>query len=248
MLQARQYFEIDKSRGKLICKVVMSGDKSLGNARYCNAELAYNNNTSAMNGHLKAHHKNIQFKTKNTKNINAPNVIKNSLLNANSYDFDTEKYKTISEHIIQFIAETNQPLSIVDEPSFIKLLSKLESKYKTPGRQTVTNKYLNETFEKIKLNIKEELSKSEFVSVTLDGWSSVANDAYLGFTCHFINDDFEMISRLLALKHVPERHTADYLSNQVTSIVNKWEIETKIINATIDGAYNINQLSILRHF
>jgi hypothetical protein len=62
MLSARDHLEIEKPRGKLICKVVISGERSNGTARYCNAELADNKNTSAMNGYLEARHKNIKFK------------------------------------------------------------------------------------------------------------------------------------------------------------------------------------------
>ena len=39
---------------------------------------------------------------------------------------------------------------------------------------------------------------------------------------------------------IPERHTADYLSNEITNIVKKWDIEQKITTATIDDASNIN--------
>ena len=42
------------------------------------------------------------------------------------------------------------------------------------------------------------------------------------------------------MKFIPERHTAIYLSRVVTQIVSEWNIEDKIINATIDGASNIN--------
>jgi hypothetical protein len=99
---------------------------------------------------------------------------------------------------------------------------------------------LKESCEKIKNVIHKDLSKSEFVSVTLDGWSSVANDSYLGFTCHFVNDDFELNSRMLALQHIPERHTAENLSSEIVTIVKNWNIQLKITTATIDGASNIN--------
>jgi len=182
MLSARDFFEIDKPRGKLICKVVISGDKSNGTARYCNAELSNNNNTSSMNGHLKSRHKSIKFKTKNSEpeNPNAPSVIKQALLNTNTYDKDSEKYRQITERLVEFIVVTNQPLSIVDEKPFIKFLSLLDNKYKIPGRQTLSDKYLKESCEKIKKIIHKNLENVEFVSVTLDGWSSVTNQSYLG--------------------------------------------------------------------
>jgi hypothetical protein len=153
MLSARDYFEIDKPRGKLICKVVISGEKSNGTARYCNAELADNKNTSAMNGHLEARHKNIKFKkrTNEAENQNTPSAIKAALLNTNYYDKDSETYKSITDNLIEFIAVTNQPLSIVDEKPFVKLESKLNNKYKIPGRQIITEKYLKESCEKIKM-------------------------------------------------------------------------------------------------
>ena len=135
-----------------------------------------------MDGHIRAHHKNIKFKTKNDEpeNVNTPSAIKQALLNTNYYDQDSEKYKSITESLVEFITVTNQPLSIVDHRATTKLFSKLDNKYKLPGRQNITDKYLKETCDKIKKVIQKELSVSEFTSVTLDGWSSVANGSYLG--------------------------------------------------------------------
>ncbi len=70
-----------------------------------------------MNGHLEARHKNIKFKkrTNEPENLNTPSAIKAALLNTNFYDKDSETYKSITDNLIEFIAVTNQPLSIVDE-------------------------------------------------------------------------------------------------------------------------------------
>jgi len=136
-----------------------------------------------MNTHLRTFHKDIKFLTKNDKNKEntvTPITIKNALLSKNAYDIESDKYKHITDHVVNFIAETNQPLSVVDHPAFIKLLSKLDDKYKLPGRLTITTKYLKEKVNKVKSLIKKELEESEFVSVTLDGWSSISSDAYLG--------------------------------------------------------------------
>ena len=185
MKRARDNFVIDKPRGKLICKVVIGGSETNGDIKYCNKELSYNNNTSSMNNHLNSFHKNIKFTSKNDIKLyedtkETPTSIKNSLLNKNAYDFDSDRFISITDHVVEFLAETNQPLSLVDNQAFIKLLSKLDNKYKLPGRQTITNKTLKDKAEIIKSKIKIELDEAEFISVTLDGWSSVASDAYLG--------------------------------------------------------------------
>ena len=60
------------------------------------------------------------------------------------------------------------------------MLNKFDSKYKLPGRKTFTNKHLKAKVEAVKKIIENEINEAEFVSITLDGWSSLANNAYLG--------------------------------------------------------------------
>ena len=55
----------------------------------------------------------------------------------------------------------------------------------------------------------------------------------------FVNNNFDLTSRLLALKYVPNSHTGVYLSNKIKNIISLWKIEKKVINATIDGGSNI---------
>jgi len=114
--RAREYFKIDKPAGKLICKVLMSGDEKNGNAVFCDKEFKYNNNTSVMNGHLSTFNPHIKFNYKNnkTENKETPSSIKTSLLCSSAYNVDSEKYKSITEYLVDFLVETNQPLSLVD--------------------------------------------------------------------------------------------------------------------------------------
>ena len=57
---------------------------------------------------------------------------------------------------------------------------------------------------------------------------------------HFVNNEFELTSRLLALKFLPNSHTGLCLSNAIKCIITSWKIEKKAINATIDGGSNVN--------
>jgi hypothetical protein len=105
-----------------------------------------------MNTHLRTFHKDIKFLTKNDKNKEntvTPITIKNALLSKNAYDIESDKYKHITDHVVNFIAETNQPLSVVDHSAFIKLLSKLDDKYKLLSRLTIITKYLKEKIYKV---------------------------------------------------------------------------------------------------
>jgi hypothetical protein len=105
-----------------------------------------------MNTHLSTFHKHIKFLTKNDKNkenTKTPITIKNALQSKNAYDIESDKYEHLTDHVVNFIAETNQPLSVVDHPAFIKLLSKLDDKYKLLSRLTIITKYLKEKIYKV---------------------------------------------------------------------------------------------------
>ena len=179
--KASDYFIHDKIRGKRICQVVISGNEKDGNIKLCNKELTYFTSTSGMNGHLRSYHKHIKFNTKNQfQNEGAPTSIKSALLNENHYEVESIRYKTLTNHVIDFLTATNQPLSLVDNPSFIKMLNKFDNTYMLPGRQTITNKYVKTKVETVKRIIENEITEAEFVSIKLDGWSSLANNPYLG--------------------------------------------------------------------
>ncbi|KAG0443966.1 hypothetical protein HPB47_014333 [Ixodes persulcatus] len=55
----------------------------------------------------------------------------------------------------------------------------------------------------------------------------VANDAYLGVTAHWIDDDWVLRSATLQVRHVPERHTAEQCAREVLEAAMAWEIDQK---------------------
>jgi hypothetical protein len=81
-----------------------------------------------MNNHLSTQHKHIQFikKTSTIDNsiINSPSSIKSVLLNERFYDTESEKYNILTSSVVECLTECNLPLSLVDNPAFIKMLSK----------------------------------------------------------------------------------------------------------------------------
>ncbi len=91
----------------------------------------------------------------------------------------------------------------------------------------------------IKLKVKNALNNIEYCAVTLDGWTSISNNSYVGITVHFIDDDFQFKSGLLSLKYVPHSHSGINLASEKKSVINQWDLEKKVVNATVDGASNV---------
>ncbi len=74
-----------------------------------------------------------------------------------------------------------------------------------------------------------ELKKSKYVSITCDNWQSNSNNDYLGVTCHFIDNKFNLISKNLSLKFLNEAKTHHYLFNVLNNCLEEWKLDNKVI-------------------
>ena len=79
----------------------------------------------------------------------------------------------------------------------------------------------------------------EYCCITCDNWLSIATESYMGVTCHFVNENWQLISRVLALKHLLDDHNAEYLYETLYAILVEWKILNKIIASVSDSGANI---------
>ena len=87
--------------------------------------------------------------SKNPESIDKPitaiitNIpIMNLLTAKNPYDEDSAQKRKLIDSLIDFIIKTNQPLSLVDDEYFVKMLSSFDNRLRLSLRQTVTNKLI----------------------------------------------------------------------------------------------------------
>ena len=96
--------------------------------------------------------------------------------------------------------------------------------YTLPSRTHVTKlmegKY-KQTFQAVKSDIKGNQSK---IALTADVWTSVATEAYLGITCHYIGDEWNMKSICLTTMPLEEIHMASNIAEWLEEIVARFEI------------------------
>ena len=146
-------------------------------------------------------------------------------------------------------------------------------------------KYINNIFSDIPLlyyrNIKSELTLLYQISaskiqnellllynkynikylLTFDYWTASNQDEYLEITIYYINNKWKLISNLISMKNLKERHSAEYLLKILKNCLSDFEIQDKIfryffiINYKIfTNIYSIttdkasNNLSLLKIF
>ena len=80
------------------------------------------------------------------------------------------------------------------------------------------------------------------ISLTADTWTSLAQEAFLAVTAHWITADFKIKHVLLDFCDLPASHTAVNLKDSVLEILRDFDISHKILGFTMDGAANMNAM------
>lgn len=91
------------------------------------------------------------------------------------------------------------------------------------------------------LLVKDALkSTKNKIALTADAWTSVATEAYLGISCHFISDDWELTSLCLTTMPLEERHTGPNIAAWIQQAVERFEIPpSKIVAIVHDNGSNV---------
>ncbi len=146
----------------------------------------------------------------------------------------------LTDSILNMLVTDMRPLSMVEDDGFTKMIHTLNPGYTLPSRTHFTKlmerKY-EETFKKVKTAINTNNSK---LALTTDVWTSVATEAYLGITCHYITDDWDMQSFCLTTMPLQDRHTASNIAEWLEQVVARFEIPPSNIIAIVhDNGANI---------
>ena len=75
---------------------------------------------------------------------------------------------------------------------------------------------------------------------TTDAWTSTYNDTYKGVTLHYVNANFDIVNRCLAVRHAQGSHTAKLLTEHTTDILSEFGVTLeKPVNVITDNAANV---------
>ena len=155
---------------------------------------------------------------------------------------NTKEYTQLMDLFINFLVKLNLPLHFVDEPAFVNMLSGFNNRFKLPCRQTMSKSIIPSKAASAKAILKNKLRMVDYCSLTCDGWTSEGGHSYLGLTVHYI-ESFQLKSYLLALKHMTKKHTSEVLLDELNSVLDSWELRSKVLAISADGAYNIRKVN-----
>ncbi|KAM3842535.1 E3 SUMO-protein ligase ZBED1-like [Diretmus argenteus] len=130
-------------------------------------------------------------------------------------------------------------MSMVEDKGFENMILTFNPKYELPSRTYFTTK-MEKKYEEVKGKLNKKLKTTDSMALTTDIWTSVATEAYLGVTCHFVGEDWEMESHSLTTMPLEERHTGPNIAEWIEEIIAKFDIPPEKIKAVVhDNGSNV---------
>ena len=95
-------------------------------------------------------------------------------------------------------------------------------------------------FETYKDKLKKHLAAEAFSMVlTIDIWTSMATEAYMTVTCHFIDPNLKLQNFVLETIGFLERHTGVNIAEKLKEVGERWGITHKVIIVSHDQGSNM---------
>src|ERR1051325_2975014 len=166
-----KFFQFNEDNTKTICQI-----------NGCKKMFVWCGSPSSMKTHLSGTHQITQaiamrYQEEEIEKLKQP-ADKNIKLH------NVSKQESLTKNVVGFIVGTVQPLSIVEEPDFINMINGFDERYRIPCTKTLKDRIF--TAYEVGINVlKSQFMQIQYISLTLDAWSSPAHLPYLGVTAHW---------------------------------------------------------------
>ena len=162
--------------------------------------VPYSTNTSNLTYHLQRQHPEEHKKVIGTRNDGSKSREKSSasglqqatIFTSSSaikpYPRNSKRAKQLVQATGKFIAQSLQPVNIVDEPSFRMLLSQADARFELPHRTHFATKVIPQMYVTARNGIEEQLKATDHCTITTDLWTaSHQRRLYISLTVHFVD-------------------------------------------------------------
>ncbi len=127
--------------------------------------------------------------------------------------------------LTQFIVLDDQPLSVVDNVGFRRIVNVLEPKYKIPSRRHVTDIVLPQIHDAVKQHVVCMLHDIKAISFTTDIWSCSVNPlSLISLTAQWIDGDFTLQQIMLHAKQFRGSHSGLAIASVFEEMFATWAI------------------------
>lgn len=178
-------------------------------------------NTTNLIKHLQKHHgKEYEefLQSTSTKKKSEPRQqsLQETILKREKLPTESKKAKVITEKVIEFILLDDQPLSVVENVGFRRLVEHLEPRYQLPNRHFISDMAVPLKYKEVREFISKCLESTDTVSLTTDIWSSnVCPMSLLSLTAQWVDSSFTLQKAVLQAKQFRGSHTGESIATAI---------------------------------
>ncbi|KAJ8880873.1 hypothetical protein PR048_017345 [Dryococelus australis] len=136
-----------------------------------------------------------------------------------------------------------QPLSVVENTGFKRLINHLEPRYNFPSRKVLSNKYQNEMYAELSKCVSDGLPTVQYVAITTNFCTSCTINDYMLLTVHFFrnsHDTFQQCQKVIEVIAFQEvGRTADNIRHFISDLLLQWGLTTEVVAVVWDGGTDI---------
>ncbi len=231
--------------GKLVAKCVDCGQNFSGQR---NATTNFKTHLKRMHPNIAAEYEREKESHKRARNqAQSTSALKQPTLTSLSMSWNGRPARplitqtALDANICHYITEELLPLSTVEAPSFMKLVSPMlrdaPNEITLISRRTLGRR-IAEGFTAMFTDLEGTFRRCKWKCLTTDIWS-VNNKSYLGVTVHWINDDYTRSSAALACRRMIGSRDYTAIAKALCSIMRECGIKVSDVTAIVtDNASN----------
>ena len=137
--------------------------------------------------------------------------------------------------------EDSQSINAFTSSKFHQFIYKLDPAFVMPSQETVNSiiyTTYNSSFPQLQQLIKNEATS---ISLAIDLWTARNHQGYLGITCSFLDQKFELREITLDVAYVKYPHTAEYILDALEDVLARWKIQDLVFTVTTNNRNNLKK-------
>lgn len=156
------------------------------------------------------------------------------------WDINSSKAKIVHFKIAEMIAVDGQPISIVEDLGFNRLMKECLPNYHLPSRKYFAENIIPNIHSSLMEKVTSITKEAENISCTTDIWTNNSNTSFISLTGHCMNEKFDHTCVILRVKPFPGTHTAENIADAIRDSIDEFAIPKYKIHLIVrDNGANV---------
>nr|KAJ0208840.1 hypothetical protein LSAT_V11C400193330 [Lactuca sativa] len=225
---------VDQQDGTNINDTVFDkdGDEVIGSKRATRSSAWQHFIKFKLNGEVKVRCKYFSKIFANLSWCKKKKKVDGTTTHVSNYTFNAD---TSRKDLAEMITVHEYPLSIVEHHGFRKFVGGLQPLFRVPFRNTIKGDIKSiYDYERDKTMSLLAKNKSKIV-VPTDMWTTNHKKRFMAITTHFVDQNWNLQSKIMRFIYVPYLHTSDVLADILYVTLRYWNLDRKVSTLNVDN-------------